>query len=302
MVLGAGIVRVINEWTAAAFYGGIYAYQMVRGLRDAGRRALGPGLLLLAAFIIIGALGVVSVWFSDWLRTQLPAAATDAVDVVVGLAVLLPAFMALTKVTYAARRRMAPDARTLLARDQRPPIVYLRSFADDEEESGNPDSGGLIFGTYEERLIRAMRRYGPVVAIGHPGERLPPLGAARMYADDADWHRTVSDLAAKARLVVLRPAGTEAVLWEARMAARVADGDKVALYVRGLPPGTWEGFAGQLGATLGAPLPPALPSGAILVYFRDGAVRTLRWEEPETIGEQGQYVLTRSFVKPLFLP
>jgi hypothetical protein len=228
MVFGSGTVRVIGEWMAVPFYAGVYAYQMVRGLRDAGRRALRPGLLLLLAWVIIGGLAVVSVWFSYWLRTQLPAAATDAVGAVVGLAVLLPAFMALTKMTFAARRRMAPDGRELLTRDQRPPILYLRRFDDDQEESRNPDSGGFIFGTLEERLIRAMRRYGPVVALGPAGERLPPLGAARMYVDDADWRRTVCDLAAKARLVVLRPAVKEAVLWEARTAARKAGSDKVA--------------------------------------------------------------------------
>jgi hypothetical protein len=291
--------RLIEEWMGVAFYGGTFAYHMVRGLRDSGRRALGPGVLLLLVWVVIGGLSVVSLWFSDWLRTQLPAAATDAVDAVVGLAVLLPAFMFLTKMTFAARRRMAPDARELLARDQRPPILYLRTFDDDNEESRNPDSGGMIFGTYEERLIRAMRRYGPVVAIGRPGERLPPLGAARMYAD-ADWKRTVSELAAKARLVVLRPAATEAVLWEATTAARVAGGDKVALYVRGLRLDAWTGFVNQLGDTLGAPLPPRPEPDAILLYLRDGAVHTVRWEQPDAVGEGGQYVPTRSLVEPLF--
>jgi hypothetical protein len=292
--------RLFGEWSEVVFFAAIYAYQMVRGLRDAGRRALGPGLLLLLAFVIIGGLAFVGVWFSYWVRTQLPAAASDTVDAAVGLAVGLPAFMALTKMTFAARRRMAPDGRKLMARDQRPPILYLRSFGDDQEEGGNPDSGGFVFGTYEERLLRAMRGYGPVVAVGCPGERLPPLGAARMYVDDPDWKPTVSDLAAKARLVVMRPSEKEAVLWEARMAARVAGSDKVALYVRGLRQSAWKGFIEQLGAALGAPLPPVPESGAILLYLRDGAVHTLRWEDRPTVGEGGQYVLTRSFVEPLF--
>jgi hypothetical protein len=70
--------------------------------------------------------------------------------------------------------------------------------------------------------------------------------------------------------------------------------------VRGLSPGIWTGFVEQLGATLGPPLPPVLESAAILLYVRDGAVRSLRWEEPDTVGEGGQYFLTRSFVEPLF--
>ena len=195
---------------------------------------------------------------------------------------------------------MAPDGRKLLARDKRPPILYLRTFADDKEESRNPDTGGFIFGTYEERLIRAMHSYGPVVAIGHPGERLPPLGAARIHVDDADWHTTVSDLAAKARLVVLRPADTKAVLWEAATAARVAGSDKIALYVRDLEPGVWTGFIHQLGDTLGAPLPPDSEPAAILLYIRRGTVHTLLRVHPESPSWLGQYFLTRSFMKPLF--
>ena len=118
-----------------------------------------------------------------------------------------------------------------------------------------------------------MHSYGPVVAIGHPGERLPPLGAARIHVDDADWHTTVSDLAAKARLVPLRPADTKAVLWEAATAAGVAGSDKIALYVRDLEPGVWTGFIHQLGDTLGAPLPPDSEPAAILldIQARHGA-------------------------------
>ena len=53
-------------------------------------------------------------------------------------------------------------------------------------------------------------------------------------------------------------------------------------------------FVNQLGDTLGAPLPPYPEPDAILLYIRDGAVLTLRWEQPEAIGGQGQYFLTRS--------
>jgi hypothetical protein len=296
----SGAALVLGQWLDAATFAAIFVVQMVQGLRYAGRRALAPGLLLLLAWAALGGLGAFGLWFSYWLETQLVVGVAFVVEAVLGFAVLLPIFLALTQVILAARRRMAPDGRELLARDQRPPIVYLRSFVDDTAEGDSPDSGGFVFGTYEERLIRAMRAYGPVVAIGQPGERLPPLGAARIYAGDADWQRTVSELAAKARLVVLRPAATESVLWEAAMAVRVAGQDKVALYVRGLRRGVWEEFARQLGDTLGASLPRAPESGAIVLYVRDGNVQTLRWEQPDTIGEQGQYVLTRSFLKPLF--
>ena len=36
----------------------------------------------------------------------------------------------------------------------------------------------------EQELAVLMGRLGPVVAIGKPGERLPELGAARLYVAD----------------------------------------------------------------------------------------------------------------------
>jgi hypothetical protein len=42
-----------------------------------------------------------------------------------------------------------------------------------------------------------------VIAIGRPGESIPPLGAARMYIEDADWQSTVSSLMEKATAVVI---------------------------------------------------------------------------------------------------
>jgi hypothetical protein len=288
----------------AVFFGGVYVVQMIRGLRDVGRRAVAPGVLLLLAWVLIAGLNVFTLWLLDWLTTHLVTVAAIAVLGVIGLAVLLPAGMALTGMVFAARRRMVPEGRALLERDRRPPILYLRSFTADEAESGNPDSGGAIWGTYEERLFRSMRRYGPVVAIGRPSEPMPPLGGARMYVDDADWKDVVKELAAKAQLVVLRPGITKALLWEAETVAQVAGGEKIAFYVRGLPAGVWAQFVKELGTALGTPLPSRLDSDVIVLYLRDGALRDLRWKESPPGGAPGleprQYVPTRSFVRPLF--
>ena len=51
--------------------------------------------------------------------------------------------------------------------------------------------------TYEERLARTLRKVGPFVAVGDPTERLPLLGAARMYAADEEWQETVDELTAR---------------------------------------------------------------------------------------------------------
>jgi hypothetical protein len=59
-----------------------------------------------------------------------------------------------------------------------------------------------------------LRRHGPVIAIGRPGEKLPPLGAARAYVDDKLWQAEVTKLAQESRLVVLLLDRTSGVAWE----------------------------------------------------------------------------------------
>ena len=59
-----------------------------------------------------------------------------------------------------------------------------------------------------------MARVGPVIAIGKPGERLPQLGAARLYVDDDHWRDTIDDLMAESALVVVRAGDTPNLWWE----------------------------------------------------------------------------------------
>jgi hypothetical protein len=49
-----------------------------------------------------------------------------------------------------------------------------------------------------------MSKIGPFVAIGRPGERLPQLGAIRLYVADPEWQEMVTRLMSEAALVVLR--------------------------------------------------------------------------------------------------
>ena len=69
---------------------------------------------------------------------------------------------------------------------------------------------------YEDRLARALRKVGPFVAIGDPTERLPLLGAVRMYAADEDWQARVSDLIGRAGVVLLHAGGGDGFTWEVR--------------------------------------------------------------------------------------
>jgi TM2 domain-containing membrane protein YozV len=116
------------------------------------------------------------------------------------------------------------SAEQLLARDPRPPVVYLRSFEADREiflrPAGFWNKAATVFYDYavtfspEQELAEILNRVGPVIAIGKPGEPLPELGAARLYVGDADWKAKVTDMLARSRLVIIRTGSTPNLQWE----------------------------------------------------------------------------------------
>ncbi len=85
------------------------------------------------------------------------------------------------------RKLKAESAEEILARDPRPPVLYLRSFHTDAKAATTvkepripftPQLGIGGLGTEEEQLAMVLDRIGPCVAIGQPGELLPTkLGA-----------------------------------------------------------------------------------------------------------------------------
>ena len=140
--------------------------------------------------------------------------------------------------------------------DGRPPVVYLRSFHVDRRLSRRPLAVGRLVSirTEEEQLVQALREFGPVVALGAPGERLPRLGASRVYVEDADWQPQVLALLGRAALVVIHVAArpTENLVWEIEQSLRL-----VALH-RVLFVGTRDaGAFDWLRRTLGEQAPPA---------------------------------------------
>jgi len=116
------------------------------------------------------------------------------------------------------------SAEQLLARDPRPPVVYLRSFEADSEIVVRPPGfwnravtvifDYMMMFSPEQELEEVLNRVGPVIAIGKPGEPLPELGAARLYVADADWKAKVTDMIARSCLVVIRTGATPNLQWE----------------------------------------------------------------------------------------
>jgi len=116
-------------------------------------------------------------------------------------------------------RRRSPDY--VLSKDQRSPVLYLRSFKDDDVTSQPMRDPGLpISFTEEEHLVEVLKDFGPCLAIGQPGETLPDLGAARIYVPDDAWKDKVQELLISSKLVVLRAGETPNFLWEVEQSIR----------------------------------------------------------------------------------
>ena len=189
-----------------------------------------------------------------------------------------------------ARRLGSADARRLMLRDPRPPVLYLRSFTDDRLRLWTATLGrpSLVerftlrrFDRFEEVLVRYLSRYGPVIALNPPGTRLAPLGAARDTIDSADWQSAVAGWMARSALIVfLAPPSrvSQGLQWELRAVAEHGQWDKALVVVPPVPAGQlqarWRAFgtacAGLWPFTVAGPL---ADRGALVLAFRHG-----RWD------------------------
>lgn len=152
-------------------------------------------------------------------------------------ALVLYLFAPIAMIFYARRVRLLQvSAHELMERDPRPPIVYLRSFADDElavwETEADPlarywrKALSFLVGVdgmrrafkptqrLEETLADVARLFGPYIAIGEPGEKLPDAGAARAYVSHDAWREQVDTWIRRAQKLVMIGGVSPGVLWE----------------------------------------------------------------------------------------
>jgi hypothetical protein len=133
------------------------------------------------------------------------------------------------------RKFFKKPANKVLSEDKRLPVVYLRSFKDDGKAAApivDPYfPASPVFFTEEEYLVDALNDFGPCVAIGQPGEKLPDLGAARMYLDDDEWQDKVRELLVSSRLVVLRAGYTQNFFWEVEQSIKIATPQKIIMLI-----------------------------------------------------------------------
>lgn len=110
------------------------------------------------------------------------------------------------------RHYFATDAQDVLSRDSRTPILYLRSFSE-EEAGAESRKDGL---TAEEVLSSALKDVAPLVAVGNPRDTEVVLGAARFYLkENAAWQPFVEELIERAQLIIINPdVMSDGLRWE----------------------------------------------------------------------------------------
>jgi hypothetical protein len=185
-------------------------------------------------------------------------------------------FLALMLVILALRG-LSPPAEGVLRRSRRRPVLYLRSFTRDAGMFESPADafrlvtgfgGGLNFQTHEQGLQKAVADVGPVVAVGHPRERLPPRGAARLYID-RDWQTVVARLVADSSLVILRIGQTEGFWWEVRHVLATCNPSKILLYLPKEDRRAYVRFRERAAEIFPCDLPASF-AGASFLAFRAG--------------------------------
>jgi hypothetical protein len=132
-----------------------------------------------------------------------------------------------------SRGLVAPSAPALLARDERPPVVYLRRFDIDRLTSLVKETPGIPImvemHTEEEDLTKCLGLIGPVVEVRRPNETVPQPGAARMAFGDTEWQAGVLALIQRAALVVIRPDTSRGVEWELETAIQNVEPQRLVL-------------------------------------------------------------------------
>jgi len=193
------------------------------------RRPVIGALLVAAAYVlpiglIIGVGGYEIVSFFSLGKK--PTLLGEVLQAAVFLALIFAARL-IYKIGAALRQ---PDAIELLKSDQRPPILYLRSFDDDSVPDLTPSL--LPIGpkqTIEMRLDQVLEAVGPVISIGRPGERLPEIGTKRFYVSDDDWQQAVLTFLERAAAVIILVGRSTGVAWEIETVLRTVPFRKILL-------------------------------------------------------------------------
>ena len=216
-----------------------------------------PRFMLLINGSLLLLVGISAFFGSGMIRDEHPLA--GMVWLVVGLGLSLWGMQSLMH----RRRFRAKLAHEVVKEDQRAPVIYLRSFKDDEVASRVTFMGGgvrfISYVTEEEQLAEAMNKIGPFLAIGQPGEPILDLRDLRRNPNRSEAQKKLAKALAWFKLALsIGPA----ILWVPRDEV-VPDLGAARMYVSD---DAWQGRVKEL------------ISQAQLVVLRAGETDNLLWE------------------------
>lgn len=134
----------------------------------------------------------------------------------------------------------APTAVEVLSADGPRPVLLLRSFEDDRAILWKGDAASRkmnplnYLNTIESTISEVFLLVAPVVAVGKPGEKLPPSGAARVWLSDNEWQTWVTDLIQWSKRIVMilgDPKGQDGLAWEIGQIFSLAAPQKIVIVI-----------------------------------------------------------------------
>lgn len=197
-------------------------------------------------------------------RTAIGAQGLSAVAAVAGIALLPVGGSVVVRVLAAnrwerSRRASMPTLEELRQHDPRRPAFLLRSFTLEQLPG---------YSTFEEELVKEFEHVAPVVALGRPGDELPPVGAAREYVtDDSEtrpasemkaWQSRVQTLVESSAIVVVMIGPTAGLQWELRELERLDCWNRTLVIVSPAFSDNERLWEGIIAAADGTSLAPAL--------------------------------------------
>jgi len=131
---------------------------------------------------------------------------------------------------YRNRQRTALEtAEAVMKNDKRPPVLYLRSFKDDEKIAR-----AIAFYSIEQEMKVAFFEIGPFIAMAQPDKPDPiDPGAARMRLPPDSWQRQVGEEMSRAALVIMRIGQSDGFWWELSEAPKRVKPERLVLLIPG---------------------------------------------------------------------
>lgn len=214
------------------------------------------------------------------------------------------AYRFLTKAKQLCGLRIAE----LRALDSRRPVLLLRSFQDDLTPlaarlpltTWQPSDFYRFSWTLEEALTRFLRRYGPVIAIGRPGEAVPPAGAAREYVANEAWRARIKEYIAESALVVVILGKTEGLAFEYRALAEMERHGSIVLVCPPVEASDRRQRWSSCGTTFRGPAFRSIPAAEKALagmILESGGLRLVlcRWQDADSYRMALEHLLTHSW-------